>query len=215
MYKRYRRYRRYTPSLLEIVVVLIIERLLFPFIIFVFESLIKIGYVLYDRVIQAVHNNHVFKKGATNIQEEITPLPEISFKEDEEEKEVYLPYRKKTFLLSRAEYAFDKVLSDVVGDRFYIGRQVPLSSIVEVTTTYKPYRSKIDKKTIDFVLFNKAGYTPYLAIELDDRSHLRLDRIKRDQFVESVLSKAGIRLARVENSYEYDKNKLLNTIDGD
>src|ERR1035437_1031433 len=63
---------------------------------------------------------------------EIQPIPEILFKEQEKEKEVYLPYKKKSFLLTRAEYNFDKVLTEVVQDRYYIGRQVLLSNIVEV-----------------------------------------------------------------------------------
>jgi len=143
---------------------------------------------------------------------EIQPLPEVDFKEQEEEKEVYLPYRKKSFLLTKAEYNFDKVLQEAVQDKYYIGRQVPLSSIIEVTSNYKPYRSKIDKKTIDFVLFNKAGYVPYLAIELDDRSHSRWDRIKRDEFVNDVLKKAGIKVVHIKNSYTYQLEEISNLL---
>ncbi len=125
----------------------------------------------------------------------------------EEKKNEFLPYRKRQFLMTKAEYVFNKVLEEVIGDKYYIGRQVPLSDLVEVIDSYKwnkSWRSKIDKKTIDFVLFNKAGYTPYLAIELDDSSHNRPDRMQRDEFVEDVLEKVGIRIERIKNAYSYN-----------
>lgn len=132
-------------------------------------------------------------------------------RKETEGREEFLPYRKKQFLMTKAEYAFNKVLEEAVGDRYYISRQVPLSNLVEVIDSYKwnkAYRSKIDKKTLDFVLFDKNGYTPYLAIELDDSSHSRLDRQERDRFVTNVLQRAGIRLERVKNAYNYDIQQI-------
>ena len=190
--------------------------MLLEMLLVIFLGLIKLLFRLvlnlFNLIRECFYTTKVYKKKLPDVQAEIQPIPETHFEENEHEKEVYLPYRKKTFLLTRAEYNFDKVLTEVVQDKYYIGRQVALSSIVEVTSTYKPYKSKIDKKTIDFVLFNKAGYTPYLAIELDDSSHLRFDRIERDRFVEEVLSKAGIRIVRIKNAYHYDASKIIELI---
>lgn len=132
-------------------------------------------------------------------------------RKETQDKEEFLPYRKKQFLMTKAEYAFNKVLEEAVGDRYYIGRQVLLADLVEVIDSYKwnkSYRSKIDKKTIDFVLFNKAGYTPYLAIELDDSTHSQINRMERDRFVEAVFQRVGIRLERVKNAYSYNKMEI-------
>ncbi len=210
MSRYYRRYRRRKSLLDETLDDLFgLFFMLFDWIIgLVVDLFFGIFIFIRDRIYQI----RIEKKSPPSIQEEIQPIPEVHFEEQEEKKEVYLPYKKKSFLLTRAEYNFDKVLREVVKGRYYIGRQVPLSSIVEVTSTYKPYRSKIDKKTIDFVLFNKAGYIPHLAIELDDLSHLRWDRIKRDEFVEDVLKKAGIRLVRIKNSYSYDPEEIAKII---
>lgn len=207
----YRRYYRRSPPLLAILIIAYIKlwiwiaTLCFRFITYVF-------YLIYDFVMDKLYERKIKQINSVSVTEEIKPLPEITFEEEEEEKEVYLPYKKKSFLLTKAEYNFDKILRKVVQDNYYIGRQVPLSSIVEVTSSYKPYRSKIDKKTLDFVLFNKAGYTPHLVIELDDSSHLRIDRIERDRFVESVLRKAGIKLVRIKNSYEYHIEQISKLI---
>lgn len=126
--------------------------------------------------------------------------------------EAYLPYKKKESLLTASESNFEKVLKEVVQNKYHIDRQVLLSNLVETTDKYKPHRSKIDKKTIDFVLFQNNSHAPYLAIELDDLSHLRPDRIERDLFVESVLNKAGIRLIRIKNSYSYNLKEISDLI---
>ncbi len=184
----------------------------FALTVFLLKLIFKIIYKLFIIIRDRFYKTQIERKILPDIQEEIKPIQEVHFEETEEEKEVYLPYKKKSFLLTKAEYNFDKVLREIVQDKYYVGRQVVLSSIVEVTTNSKSYRSKIDKKTIDFVLFNKAGYTPHLAIELDDHSHLRWDRIERDEFVQDVLVKAGIKLVRIKNSYSYDKEELSKII---
>lgn len=208
MRKRYyKRYRRYSPSVFEMLL-----EIFFSLFIWLIKFGFKLIYRMFNLLLDKFHETRINKKAYSNIQEETEKIPETEFKEDEEEKEIYLPYRKKQFLMTRAEYAFNKILEQIVGDKYYVGRQVLLSNLVEVTSTYKPYRSKIDKKTVDFVLFNKAGYTPYLAIELDDSSHNRLDRMQRDRFVEDVLGKAGIRIVRIKNAYDYDVDDITNKI---
>lgn len=186
--------------------------MLISILIWLVQLFFKLIYKIFILVRDLFFKTKIDKKVSPDIQSEIQPIPEILFKEEKKEKEVYLPYKKKSFLLTRAEYNFDKVLTEVVQDKYYIGRQVLLSNIIEVTSTYRSYRSKIDKKSIDFVLFNKNGYTPYLAIELDDSSHSRWDRVQRDEFVQDVLNKAGIRLLRIKNAYVYNKEDISKMI---
>ncbi|HSE56844.1 MAG TPA: DUF2726 domain-containing protein [Candidatus Paceibacterota bacterium] len=76
---------------------------------------------------------------------------------------------------------------------------------------WRTYRSRIDKKSVDFVLFDIETFTPHLVIELDDSSHDREERHERDLFVDAVLKKAGIRIEYVKNAYSYDA-KVLFTI---
>lgn len=112
-------------------------------------------------------------------------------------------YRPKRFL-TEAEFSYFRKLEEQHGKDYYIIPQVVLSSIVDVDMPryhfeYKGYRSKIDKKTLDFVLFDKASFIPVLAIELDDYTHQRYDRVQRDKFVNAVLEKVNIKLERVKS----------------
>ena len=49
---------------------------------------------------------------------------------------------------------------------------------------------------------------PYMAIELDDRSHQREDRQKRDAFVDEVLNQAGIKIVHIRASSTYDPQAI-------
>ena len=50
---------------------------------------------------------------------------------------------------------------------------------------------KIQAKCVDFVICEARAFAPRLVVELDDRSHDRADRRKRDAFVDDVLAAAG------------------------
>lgn len=117
-------------------------------------------------------------------------------------------YTLKKSLLTDTEKEFLRILKEVVGDSFYIESQVPLSGIIKPVdsrgnfTNYRDF-NQIRAKSIDFVLYDKE-YQAHLAIELDDRSHLRWDRIKRDQFLDNVMKSVGLRIIHVPVSYKYD-----------
>lgn len=138
-----------------------------------------------------------------------------------EEESLHSPYIKKKSHVTEAEFNFNKILHQIVGERYDIQRQVLLSSIVDTASpnfysgyrNYNPDRSRIDRKTIDFVLFNKEDLSAYIAIELDDTSHNRPDRYMRDAFVEKVLRETKIPLVRIKTDYSYNPEeiaKLLN-----
>jgi hypothetical protein len=110
-----------------------------------------------------------------------------------------------------AEREFFGVLKEVIKDRYYIIPQVVISDIVYFSATgrdYYKYRSKIDKKRIDFVIFSKDTLTPGVAIELDDSTHNREDRIDRDHFVDSVMKRVGIKIVHIKTAYKYDPEEI-------
>ena len=131
---------------------------------------------------------------------------------NKEEKPLYLPYLKKSYLMTKAEHEFYKVLEQAVAGKYHIVPQVQLSNIVQVNKYEKQkqtYRNKIDRKSLDFVLFEKEYFTPYLVIELDDSSHELPDRQNRDHFVDAVLEKAGIKIEHIKTAYAYDLKNLI------
>jgi hypothetical protein len=132
------------------------------------------------------------------------------------EKSEDLPYVLKRYLMSPAERSFFGVLEQVTdSSKYYIFPQILLSNIVDVekgTESSRGFRNKIDRKTIDFVLFDRSALSPVLAVELDDVSHERKDRQERDTFMDGVLAKVGLPLRHVRAQAAYDPKQLAASI---
>lgn len=112
-----------------------------------------------------------------------------------EEKKEWLPYIKKQYLLTPTEHKFFNILEKAIENRYYIFPQIVLSNIVLLKGrgSFKGgYRNRIDKKTVDFVLFDKQDISPVLVIELDDYTHNRDSRRKRDEKVDKILNRCNI-----------------------
>lgn len=127
-----------------------------------------------------------------------------------EKKEPRFPYKKQG-LMTEAELAFFKVLQEAVQDKYYIVPQVQLSKLVGVEKNekyQKTYLNKIDRKSVDFVLFDKDFFLPKLVIELDDSSHNLPVRKERDYIVNMILSKAEIKIEHIKTSYKYDLEQI-------
>jgi hypothetical protein len=125
-------------------------------------------------------------------------------------------YSLKESQITEAEKDFLETLKEAVGNSYRIEPQVQLSSIVKPTDSSGRYTNytdfnRIKAKSIDFVLFD-ANNKPHLAIELDDRSHFRWDRMKRDQFVNDLMTEVGLRIIHVPFSYSYDAEELRRQI---
>jgi hypothetical protein len=108
-------------------------------------------------------------------------------------------YRKKSFFMTKAEHAFYTQLDSLYGERYFIFPQVHLSEFLDHTVTGQDWRAAlgaIQRKSVDYVICDKAYVRPLVAIELDDHTHERADRVKRDNLVESICAQAGMPLVR-------------------
>lgn len=105
--------------------------------------------------------------------------------------------------MTNAEKVFyDKLLAEA-RDEYYIVPQAHLSAFIDHKIKGQNWRaafSIINGKSVDFLVVEKSTQTPVLAIELDDYTHNRPDRQRRDQMVEEILRKAGIPLQRYANN---------------
>jgi hypothetical protein len=132
------------------------------------------------------------------------------------EKSEDLPYVLKRYVMSKAERSFFGALEQVTdSSKYYIFPQVSLNNLVTVekgTGSYQTYHNKVDRKSVDFVLFDRNAVSPVLAIELDDSSHDREDRQERDAFVDRVLAKAGLPLLHVRVQAAYDPKQLAASV---
>ncbi len=64
--------------------------------------------------------------------------------------------------------------------------------------------NKVSSKHVDFVLCDAKTFRPVLAVELDDRSHLRANRRDRDALVDGIFRTMGLGVYRqwVRRSYD-------------
>ena len=124
-------------------------------------------------------------------------------------------YNRKNFFLTRAEHECYDALVEAVGAEYRIFAQVHLPTLVDHTVRGQDWRAAlahINRKSVDFVLCDKAYLSPKLAIELDDKSHERPDRQERDREVERILREAGVPLLRLENHGNFNPSELAQKI---
>ena len=70
----------------------------------------------------------------------------------------------------------------------------------------------INQKSVDFVACDKKQIRPLFAIELDDKTHNRPERLQRDREVERILHDAGIPLVRIENRGRFEPKELAQSV---
>jgi len=131
-------------------------------------------------------------------------------------KEKY-PYTARKTLLTKTELRFYKTLSQICTQYFSnlgIAMQVRLADIINCSDQdwHKGYGPKISAKHIDFVLFEKNTTEICLCIELDDTSHERPDRKRRDVFVNKAMAAANVSLLRISTKNMENKKFILEQI---
>lgn len=110
-------------------------------------------------------------------------------------------YVQQRSLFTKTELTFHRALERVVDDRVMVFAKVRMCDLITPAgkeggrAWWRAFR-RISSKHIDFVLAERDG-TVLLAIELDDDSHRRRDRRKRDRFVNSAFAQARLPLWRV------------------
>jgi Protein of unknown function (DUF2726) len=118
-----------------------------------------------------------------------------------------LPYRRKDYLLTKAERSLFGVLSEAVKDRHFIFAKVRLADLVWLpkgTESRQSHFNKVQSKHVDFVICDRASVRPLVCVELDDASHSESKRQTRDAFVDAALRAAGLPLIRVPARRAYN-----------
>ena len=98
-----------------------------------------------------------------------------------------LPYRLSRRFLSPAELSFYRVLVQVIPEDTVVAVKPRLGDVRFVSRGSSgrwAFQNKIQSKHVDFLVCDAKTMTPRLAIELDDKSHERADRMERDEFVD-------------------------------
>ncbi len=158
-----------------------------------------------------IYDNKRTKKKREGLQRKIMMLdskkPETVDNDEDIEK---LPYRRK-FLLTKNEYWFYKSLKEIADKYdFAVLAKIRFADLVEVSAEadkkeYMKYFGKIKSKHIDFILCKKDNLYPELLIELNDSSHNKEDRIKRDDFIKKIAEKVGYKMVFVDGTQNLEE----------
>lgn len=122
-------------------------------------------------------------------------------------------YMPKESLMTRAEGEFFWKLNNVAGDRYFVFPQVHLSALLDHHVKGQDWNyafRHINGKSVDYVLCSKTTLQPMYAVELDDESHNRPDRVGRDVEVERIFDEANVPLVRFRNYKELTEGEIVN-----
>jgi very-short-patch-repair endonuclease len=137
----------------------------------------------------------------------ITKIPK---QEKIENEDLSSLYEKKTYLLTQNELKFYKLLKSITDkNNLNLFSQVALYEIIKSKNI--KYFNKIKSKTIDFVITD-VNCKIKLCIELDDPTHIKENRQKRDKFVDNLFKELNIKLIRIPVQSYYKLNELENKI---
>lgn len=119
-------------------------------------------------------------------------------------------YRARVFLLTRNEREFFHALLGALDDHWQLFAKVRLADVVTCPDSEwdRDTGRRIAQKHLDFVVCHRASLRIVAAIELDDRSHARPERRRRDLFLNRVFRKAGIPLLRYRARLAYQPEEI-------
>ncbi len=117
-------------------------------------------------------------------------------------------YSRRRYLLSIAELRLATSLVEVMPEGLTLMCKVRLADIVSCRFENRISLRRISQKHVDFVLVKQHSSAIVAVIELDDRSHEKESRRRRDEFVNELLEAVGIRLVRIGIRKSYDPSEL-------
>ncbi len=100
-------------------------------------------------------------------------------------------YERKQFLFDTvSEFNLYKVLLELFGDKYHIFPQVNYSHLIQpkksTFSNERKYRSRIDRKSADFIICDNERIIPRLIIELDGSVHNLKNKQARDEFINEL-----------------------------
>ena len=129
-------------------------------------------------------------------------------------KSQYKYYAKSYVMTSRENECF-KILNEIFSSKWFVVPQVHLSALLDYRVKGQNWNAAfrhINGKSVDFVLIGKESYKVICAIELDDSTHSKPDRIERDVEIERMFKEAGIPLARISKFESMTKPEIAKVV---
>ena len=130
-------------------------------------------------------------------------------KKEEPVKEEYRYAVKDSFMSAPERELYARLLRLVGGD-FAIFPQVALVSLID-KVNFGSYRNELFR-IVDFALCDRFSLKPVLIIELNDASHKREERKRRDEKVRCIAARAGLNVLTLELDSMSDDRALRKKI---
>ncbi len=115
-------------------------------------------------------------------------------------------------LLTKTEIQYYNAIKHVLGNynrKYYLKEQITLASIIKKEPETK-YANELFK-ILDFGIFDE-NYNIIVAIEINDSTHYRQDRIERDKKVKAILDQARIPLITLWTDYNINYDYIYNRL---
>lgn len=123
-------------------------------------------------------------------------------------------YKQKKFVTETEQYFYQILLEIEKEYDVKVQAQINLASIIEKKIKHK-YANELFRN-IDFGIFDKNLEHLLLAIEINDRTHLKKERKLRDEKIDNILKDANIKIIKFyadkENKRIYVINRILKNI---
>lgn len=143
----------------------------------------------------------------------------LSFNKDKDDPDSLpenFPYKKVNYFFTKNELNFYNVLKNITNEmNLTLFSKVRLADIIYLEKINKSnikYWNMIKSKHLDFLICDSKYFKPLLAIELDDTSHNKKDRIDRDNFINNALDSVKLPLYRMKVSDNYNSSDLKDII---
>lgn len=128
-------------------------------------------------------------------------------------------YEQQSSLLTPAERSFYGVLLQALDSETVAFSKVRVADVLKPIkgldrSNWQTAFNKISAKHFDFVLCDVNTLAVKMVVELDDRSHQKKVRVKRDEFLESACKSAKLNLIRIKASRVYRIQEIKDQLYG-
>ncbi len=112
---------------------------------------------------------------------------------------------RQEYLLTHGELAFYRVLIQSLSDAWIVFAKVRVRDVLRYhnTVSARSDLNRISQKHVDFVICERWTTRIVAALELDDKTHARPDRIARDILLNDAFKAASVPLIRIKARSEY------------
>lgn len=130
--------------------------------------------------------------------------------ENNAENNKIFTYELKKSVISNQEMQFFNCIKSVVPSGYNVIPQANLASFINKTDGSKFHNELF--RNVDF-LITDSNFKPYIVIEINDLTHNKYDRKKRDEKVSNICKEAGIDIITLWTTYGVNSEYIKSRID--